>query len=138
MISKSGLKLSFFEIQNLNHQTLLNEKLTKMKLVHLDDLYNFYIHDLFSSNHILFQNVVTSWNFFEIQILSRSNKVKWQDDKNKICTSWWVIQLWYLKNFNLRSFSLLKFYSKFQNLKFQFLEIYFLFICKQESMELFI
>ena len=36
--------------------TLSNEEMTKIKVVDLDEYYNFYIHDFFSSNHLVSQN----------------------------------------------------------------------------------
>ena len=45
---------------------------------------------------------------FEFQNLNRSNKVTWQDDQNKTCTCWWVIQLLCLQHFHFRSFNVLK------------------------------
>ena len=38
--------------------TFLNEKMTKIKVVHLDDRYKFHVNDLFFSDHLVFQNVV--------------------------------------------------------------------------------
>ena len=38
--------------------TLSNEELTKIKVLDLDEFYNFYIHDFFSLNHLGYQNMV--------------------------------------------------------------------------------
>jgi hypothetical protein len=50
--------------------TLLDEEITKIKVVDLDKFYNFYVHDFFSWNHLVFQNDVLSCYFlkFKIQI----------------------------------------------------------------------
>jgi len=50
--------------------TLSNEEIIKIKIVDLDKLYNFYVHDLFSWNLLVFQNNVWSCYFlkFKIQI----------------------------------------------------------------------
>ena len=44
--------------------------MTKIKVVDLDELYNFYVHDFFGWNHLMFQNDVWSFHFlkFKIQI----------------------------------------------------------------------
>jgi hypothetical protein len=39
-------------------QTLSDEKMTKIKFVELDELYNFVGDEFFSCNHLLFQNLV--------------------------------------------------------------------------------
>ena len=41
--------------QTLN--TLWNEEMIKIKVLDLDELYNFYIHHLYSWNHCLHQNL---------------------------------------------------------------------------------
>ena len=38
--------------------TLSDEEMTKIKVVDLDELYNFVGYDFFSWNHLLFQNLV--------------------------------------------------------------------------------
>jgi hypothetical protein len=50
--------------------TLSDEKMTKIKVVDLDEFYNFYVHDFFSWNCLVFQNDVWSCHFlkFKIQI----------------------------------------------------------------------
>jgi hypothetical protein len=47
--------------------TLSDEQMNKIKVIDLNQSYNFYVHDLFSWNHLLLQNVVLSCLFFEIQ-----------------------------------------------------------------------
>ena len=48
--------------------TLSNEEMTKIKVVDLDELNNFYIHDFFSWDHLVFQNLVLSYNFLKFKI----------------------------------------------------------------------
>jgi hypothetical protein len=43
--------------------TLLDEEMTKIKVVDLDKFYNFYVHDLFSGDHLVFRMM------FEVTIL---------------------------------------------------------------------
>ena len=38
--------------------TLLDEEMTKIKIVGLDEYYNFYVHDFLSSNHLVCQNFI--------------------------------------------------------------------------------
>ena len=38
--------------------TLSDEEMTKIKVVDLDELYNFGMHEFFSQNHLVFQNLV--------------------------------------------------------------------------------
>ena len=38
--------------------TFSDEEMTKIKVIYIDELYNFYIHDFFSRNHLVFQNFV--------------------------------------------------------------------------------
>jgi hypothetical protein len=50
--------------------TILDEQMIKIKVIDHDEFYNFYVHDLFSKSHLIFQN--HDWNFpflnFKIQI----------------------------------------------------------------------
>ena len=48
--------------------TLSDEKMIKIKVIDLDKFYNFYVHDFFSWNHLLFQNDVWSCHFFKFKI----------------------------------------------------------------------
>ena len=59
--------------------TLLNEEVTKIKVVDLDELYNFGIYCLKVSKSYL------KLPFIEIQILNYTNFVKWKDGQNKNC-----------------------------------------------------
>jgi hypothetical protein len=40
--------------------TLSDEQMTKIQVVDLDELYNFYVYDFFGSSLLLLQNVVSS------------------------------------------------------------------------------
>ena len=51
--------------------TLSNEEMTKIKVVELDEFYNFYVHDFSGWSHLIFQNDVWSCYFFEIQNSNR-------------------------------------------------------------------
>ena len=48
----------------------MDEEMTKIKVVDPDKFYNFYVHDFFSWNHLVFLNDVWSYYFlkFKIQI----------------------------------------------------------------------
>ena len=50
--------------------TLSDKEMTKIKVVDIDKFYNFYVHDFFGWNHLVFQNDVWSCHFlkFKIQI----------------------------------------------------------------------
>ena len=47
-------------VQFVNNVTITfsDEEMTKIKVVHLDELYNFHVHDFFIRIHLVFQNVV--------------------------------------------------------------------------------
>ena len=47
--------------------TLLDEQIIKIKVVDLDQFYNFYVHDFFRWNHLLLQNVVWSYYFLKFK-----------------------------------------------------------------------
>ena len=62
-------------------QTKSHDKMTKIKVVHVDEFYNFSIHEFFSWNYLLFQNIVSSWNclnfkFWIIQTKSHNKMTK--------------------------------------------------------------
>ena len=48
--------------------TLSNDEMTKIKVVDLDEFYNFYIVDFFSWDHLVFQNLVSSCSFLKFKI----------------------------------------------------------------------
>jgi hypothetical protein len=54
--------------------TLSDEQMTNTKVVDLDGFYNFYVDDFFSWNHLLFQNVVSSWYFLKFKFWSHKTK----------------------------------------------------------------
>ena len=56
------LKFKIWIIQIESH-----EKMTKIKVVYLDELYNFYVHDFFIRNHLVFQNLVWSFHFLKFK-----------------------------------------------------------------------
>ena len=92
---------------------LLNEEMTKTKVVDLDEFYNFVVDDFFNWNHLLFQNVVSSldnfvvdnfigWDNFvkenyvwisQIWNLNFSNDHGCRNYQNESCRSWKVIKL---------------------------------------------
>ena len=45
-----------------------NENMIKIKVVYIDKFYNFGIHEFFSWNNLLFQNIVSSWNCLNFKI----------------------------------------------------------------------
>ena len=47
--------------------TLLDEQMTKIKVVDFDEFYNFVVVDFFSWNHLLFENVVSSCHFLKFK-----------------------------------------------------------------------
>ncbi len=58
---------------------LSDEEMTQIKVIDLDDLYNFDVDDFFSWNHLLFENVVWScYNLkFKFKLLKQSHIAKW-------------------------------------------------------------
>ena len=61
--------------------TLWNEKMAKIKVGDLDELYNSYIHHLYSWNHLVFENqfeAVIFWNL-KFELFKISNKDRWLD-----------------------------------------------------------
>ena len=61
--------------------TLWNEEMAKIKVEDLDELYNFYIHHLYSWNHLVVENHVLSvifWNS-KFELSKISNKDRWPD-----------------------------------------------------------
>jgi hypothetical protein len=78
IVYKSYISLLYFMKQQERYVNFVNsvattisdEQMTKIKVVHLDEFYNFYVHDLFSWSHLIFQNHDWSCHFlkFKIQI----------------------------------------------------------------------
>ena len=56
--------------------TLSGEAMTKIKVIDLDELYNFYIHEFFIRNRMLFQYVVSSLHIFGFQNFKFSNNLE--------------------------------------------------------------
>ena len=63
--------------------TLSNEETTKIKVVDLDELYNFGIHHFFSWNHLMVENLVRTCHFFKFENLKCSNFVKRKEWPNQ-------------------------------------------------------
>ena len=63
--------------------TLSDEKMTNIKVIDLDDLYNFVIDDFFSWNRLVFENVVWScYNLkFKFKLFKQSHIEKWPKQK---------------------------------------------------------
>ena len=84
------LKFKFWIVE-----TLSDEEMTKIKVVNLDEYYNFYVHD-FHLKSFGMSNSCLKLSFLKIQNLSCSHLVTWKHDQNKSCRSWWVLQLLFL------------------------------------------
>ena len=65
------------------HITLLDEKMTKIKVIDFNNLYHFIIDDFFSSNHLVFENVVWSCHNlkFKFKLSKQSHIEKWPKQK---------------------------------------------------------
>ena len=48
--------------------TISDEQMTKIKVVNLDEFYNFYVRDIFSWSHLMFENDVWSCYFLKFKI----------------------------------------------------------------------
>ena len=46
---------------------MLYRKMTKIKVIDLDELYNFVVDDFFSWNHLVFENIVWSCHIFKFK-----------------------------------------------------------------------
>ena len=62
--------------------TLSDEEMIKIKVIDLDKFYNFYVHDFFGWDHLVFQNDVWSCHFlkfktqiYETQSHEKMNKI---------------------------------------------------------------
>ena len=60
--------------------------MTKIKVVDLDELYNFGIHHLFSWNHLVFQNLVRTCYFFKFKIQIDKTQSHEKDGQNNSWT----------------------------------------------------
>ena len=66
---------------------LLDKEITKIKVVDLDELYNFGIHHFFSWNNLMVENLVITCHFFKLKKLNCSNFVKrkeWPNQHNNL------------------------------------------------------
>ncbi len=54
--------------------TWSDEEMTKIKVLALDEFYNFYIHNFFSWNYLLLQNIIWSCYFLKFKILLDKTK----------------------------------------------------------------
>ncbi len=63
--------------------TLSDEQITKIKVIDIDELYNFVVDEFFSWNYLVFENVVWSChNFkFKFKLLKQSHIAKWPKQK---------------------------------------------------------
>ena len=57
-----NLKFKFKTVQTKSYR-----KMTKTKVVDIDDLYNFVVDDFFSWNHLVFENIVWSCHIFKFK-----------------------------------------------------------------------
>ena len=55
-------------VNNVYYHFVRWRKITKIKVVYLDELYIFGIHQLFSWNHLVFQNLVRTCHFLKLKI----------------------------------------------------------------------
>ena len=53
----------FLKFQIWKVQILINDKMTKIKVVDLHDLYNFYVYQIFIWDHLMSQNYFSSFDF---------------------------------------------------------------------------
>ena len=84
-VSKSYLKLTFIEIQNLNCSNLVKWKDDQnISCIYWWVLQLWYSW-VFQLKSFTLSKCCFKLKLFEFQILNRSNKVTWQDDQNKSC-----------------------------------------------------
>ena len=62
--------------------TISDEQMTKIKVVNLDEFYNFYVRDIFSWSHLMFENDVWSCYFLKLKI--RIDRTKSHENMTKI------------------------------------------------------
>ena len=58
--------------------------MTKIKVIDLDELYNFGIHHLYRWNHLMVENQVWRCHFLKLKNLNRPKLVTKIDDKTKM------------------------------------------------------
>jgi hypothetical protein len=83
--------------------------MTKIKVVHIDEFYNFHVHEFFRWNHLVFQNVVWTCHFLKFKI--------WivQTESHEKITKTNVVDLDELYNFHVHDFFIWN-HLVFQNL----------------------
>ena len=105
------LKFKFWIVQTKSH-----EKITKIKVINLEKLYNFVVDNFFIWDYFMKENYVgisQNWN------LNFSNDLRWRNNWNESYRSRKVIQLCSWQLFRLRSFCQGKLRLNFSNLKFK-------------------
>ena len=62
---------------------LSDEKMTKIKVIDLDKLYNFVVDDFLSWNHLVFENIVWRCHSlkFKFKLFKQSHIEKWPKQK---------------------------------------------------------
>ena len=78
--------------------TLSNEGKTKIKVVDLDEFYNFYIDDFFSWDHLVFQNLVSSCSFFKFKIWIVQTKSHAKKNKLIDIRTQQMVRAWFYKS----------------------------------------
>jgi hypothetical protein len=67
---------------NIVTTTLSDEEMTKIKVVDLDEFYNFYIYDFFNWNCLVFQNNV--WSCYCLKLKIQIDKTQSHEKMDKI------------------------------------------------------
>ena len=67
VFEKCCLKLSYLQIQIQTIKKMLYRKMTKIKIIDIDNLYNFIVDNFFSWNHLVFKNIVWSCYIFKFK-----------------------------------------------------------------------
>jgi hypothetical protein len=91
--------------------------MTKIKVIDLDEFYNFSIHDIFNWNHLVFQNLVWICNFLKFEIWI----VKTSSDENM--TKIKVVHLDELYNFDICNIFIRGHLNSIGNFEIQFFKI---------------
>ena len=102
--SRSLIKNSIWSYQTLNFKFQIiqikpDREITKIKILHLDEFYNFGSGDFSIWNHLLIPIFVRSCQILKIQNLNRPNELICTKDRYNSCRSRWVVQfycLWFL------------------------------------------
>ena len=61
----------------------MDEDMIKIKVIDLDELYNFVVDDFFSWNHLVYENIVWSCHIFKFKfkLFKQSHIEKWPKQK---------------------------------------------------------